>query len=49
MRKVVAYCVLVALAVAGCTDISVLSGPRSLAPGDTATYVLSLDGSDSPT
>ena len=28
----------------GCTSLVVLSGPRTLAPLDTATYVLSLDG-----
>lgn len=32
-------------AVIGCTGISVLSGPRALSAGDTATYVLSLEGS----
>jgi 6-phosphogluconolactonase (cycloisomerase 2 family) len=35
---------LVLLTLTGCTVIAVLSGPRSLSSGDTATYVLSLDG-----
>ena len=44
MRKIVLCLALVSLTITGCTVISVLSGPRSLSPGDTATYVLSLDG-----
>ncbi len=36
--------VLVIVAIIGCTSISVLSGPRTLSAGDTATYVLSLGG-----
>lgn len=44
MRKTVLCCALVTLTITGCTVISVLSGPRDLIPGDTATYVLSLDG-----
>ena len=30
----------------GCTWIAVLSGPRTLSPGDTATYVLALGSND---
>ena len=44
MRTTVLCCALVTLTITGCTVISVLSGPRDLMPGDTATYVLSLDG-----
>jgi len=44
MRKTVLCCALATLTITGCTVISVLSGPRDLIPGDTATYVLSLDG-----
>ncbi len=36
--------VAVIAAIIGCTIISVLSGPRTLSPGDTATYVLYLGG-----
>jgi hypothetical protein len=44
MRKIVLCWAVVTLTVTGCTVISVLSGPRNLSPGDTATYVLALGG-----
>lgn len=37
-------CGVLALFLTGCTTIVVLSGPRVLSPGDTAEYVLALDG-----
>ena len=45
-RKPVTLLIAAALIVAsvGCTLISVLSGPRTLTAGDTATYVLALGG-----
>ena len=45
-RRMAGSLVIVAViaTIAGCTEISVLSGPRILSAGDTATYVLSLGG-----
>ena len=45
--RAVSWCFVVVAVIAstiGCTLISVLSGPRTLSPGDTASYVLSLKG-----
>jgi len=44
MYRRLLICVVVSALAAGCTLISVLSGPRTLSAGDTATYVLALGG-----
>ena len=48
MRRQLVITVAVIAAIVGCTEISILSGPRTLTAGDTATYVLALGapGSD---
>jgi 6-phosphogluconolactonase (cycloisomerase 2 family) len=46
MRRISLVFVGLAIVLSGCTTIVVLSGPRTLTAGDTASYVLSLDGPD---
>ncbi len=48
MRRCRLIGLVVLVGVTGCGTIAVLSGPRVLKAGDTATYVLALGGVDLP-